>query len=71
MVDGGKSWLCAGDATFDVAQSQRCGVCGISQDVALATATQRRLKRLLELDASAVLLPAHDPDALQRLAESQ
>jgi N-acyl homoserine lactone hydrolase len=70
VVDGGRVWLIAGDATFDVDQTHRCGVCGISQDVRGALVTQRRLATLLQRAPSTVLLPAHDPDAPARLHAS-
>jgi N-acyl homoserine lactone hydrolase len=70
LLDGQQTWLMAGDATFDVDQTSRCGVCGVSQDVPLALDTQRRIKQLLERDPHAVLLPAHDPDAFARLQTS-
>ena len=70
VVDGGRVWLMAGDATFDVQQTQRCGVCGISQNVAQALATQARLQALMERAPGTVLLPAHDPDVFQRLAKT-
>jgi N-acyl homoserine lactone hydrolase len=72
VLDAGRVWLMAGDATFNVDQTLRCGVCGVSQDVALASATQRHLRSLLDeaVAGTAVLLPAHDPDAFGRLQAS-
>lgn len=71
VVDAGRVWLAAGDATFDDDQTHRCGVCGVSTDVAAARDTQRRLRELLARGGSGVtLLPAHDPAVPARLAAS-
>lgn len=72
VVDGGRVWLVAGDATFDDDQTRRCGVCGVSQDVSIARETQHRLRALLERGGpgEVVLLPSHDPAVPGRLSAS-
>jgi N-acyl homoserine lactone hydrolase len=58
------AWLLAGDATFDIPQTQRLGVTGVSQDLAQARATQALLKKQR---SSLNILPAHDATVFERL----
>ena len=67
--DGDRYWLIAGDATFDRAETDALHVCGVSEDVAAARATQQLIARQLALHDT-VLLPAHDASAFGRLAGS-
>ncbi|MEM1034326.1 MAG: hypothetical protein AAGN82_28580, partial [Myxococcota bacterium] len=59
--------LMAGDATFDAAQTDRRGVSGISEDLALARMTQERLR---SLPPHTLLLPSHDQGVFARFAET-
>ena len=68
VSDGGHTWLMVGDATFDEDQTLRGAVTGVSQDIALAVASQRQLKALLD-SAAVTLLPSHDPSVFARLAK--
>jgi glyoxylase-like metal-dependent hydrolase (beta-lactamase superfamily II) len=63
-----RSWLFAGDATFDAGQVERMEVAGIVEDVGAARDSLTRLRRQLAL-APTVLLPAHDPEARRRLRD--
>ena len=58
----------AGDATFDPEQTEALDVAGVSEDVGSARASQAQIRDLVR--QGAVLLPAHDPAAPDRLAAS-
>ena len=60
-----RAWLFAGDATFDLDQTERLSVAGATQDVSQARKTQALIKEAVR--QGVVLLPAHDPDAFERL----
>lgn len=64
--DGEVTYLMAGDATFDLDQTQRTAVCGVSEDVNQARETQRIIQNQI-LKFNTVLLPAHDPVVLTSL----
>jgi N-acyl homoserine lactone hydrolase len=66
VTDGGHTWLMVGDATFDLDQTERGAVTGVSQDISNAQATQKQLKRTAASGAVTVL-PAHDPSVFTRL----
>ncbi|MEM9693727.1 MAG: MBL fold metallo-hydrolase [Myxococcota bacterium] len=70
IEDEDQTWLFVGDATFDLGQTQRLAVAGISEDVTAAIATQRALRRA-QRERRATLLPAHDPTVFQRLVASE
>ena len=66
LVTGGDgAWLLAGDATFDVDQTERLAVAGATQDVSRARKTQALIKEAVRQGVA--LLPAHDPDVFERL----
>lgn len=67
-TDTGKDWLIAGDATFDIPQTQRTGIAGVSQNMPQARETQRFFARNLD---RLTLLPAHDPAVFKRLSGSE
>jgi glyoxylase-like metal-dependent hydrolase (beta-lactamase superfamily II) len=66
VKDGAVSYLMAGDATFDLDQTQRGAICGVSQNVHDARQTQSLIQNQI-LKHTTVLLPAHDPAVLSRL----
>jgi N-acyl homoserine lactone hydrolase len=66
VSDGGRTWLMAGDATFDEGQTDRGAVTGVSQDIGQARVTQGVLKQTLA-QRGVVLLPSHDPTVFMRL----
>jgi N-acyl homoserine lactone hydrolase len=66
VTDGGKTWLMAGDATFDQDQTDRGAVTGVSQSITTAIATQAALKSATA-KGEITMLPAHDPTVFSRL----
>ncbi len=68
VQDGDRRWLVAGDATFDLDQTARTAIAGVSEHVGHARQTQRHLQAAVE--GGAVLLPAHDPTVPERLSGS-
>jgi N-acyl homoserine lactone hydrolase len=66
LRDGVKTYLFAGDTTFDDVQLREVSVGGIVADVGQARATIRSLQRLAGEEPT-VYLPTHDPDARRRL----
>jgi N-acyl homoserine lactone hydrolase len=66
VTDGGRTWLIAGDATFDPDQTERGAVTGVSQSIPQAIETQAVLRRAAA-SSKLTLLPAHDPSVFQRL----
>lgn len=69
VADGGRYWLMAGDATFDLEQTRAGDVAGVSEGVAEARRTQARIATQLA-GFDTVLLPAHDLAAFGRLETS-
>lgn len=65
VEDGGQRWLMVGDATFDLEQTARGGIAGVSEHPNDAEATQELLQRLVE--EGVTVLPAHDANVFQRL----
>jgi N-acyl homoserine lactone hydrolase len=66
VTDGGRTWLIAGDATFDQDQTDRGAVTGVSQNINQAIQTQGALRRA-SASSRLTLLPAHDPSVFKRL----
>lgn len=66
VTDGGRTWIMAGDATFDQGQSTRGALAGVTQDFDRAQASQSLLNRLWTR-ANVVVLPAHDASVFERL----
>lgn len=65
-VEGaGETWLIVGDATFDLDQTERTAIAGVSEDPQAARQTQEHLWRAAS--AGVQLLPAHDPAVFERL----
>jgi glyoxylase-like metal-dependent hydrolase (beta-lactamase superfamily II) len=46
VTDGGRTWIMAGDATFDQGQSERGALAGVTQDFDRAVGSQLLLSRL-------------------------
>jgi len=65
---GGGTWLLVGDATFDRDQTERGAVTGAAQDLRRSRETQAVLGQLWA--GGAVVLPAHDATAFERLEAS-
>jgi N-acyl homoserine lactone hydrolase len=66
VTDGGRTWLMAGDATFDQGQSERGALAGVTQDFDRAVGSQLLLSRLWK-QPNFVVLPAHDASVFERL----
>lgn len=66
VTDGGRTWIMAGDATFDQGQSGRGALAGVTQDFDRAVASQLLLSRLWQRP-NVVVLPAHDASVFERL----
>ena len=66
VIDGKRTWLVVGDATFDLDQSERGAVSGVSQHFDQAYATQRLLAAAGR-QPNVVILPAHDATVFDRL----
>lgn len=65
VQDGDRRWMMVGDATFDLDQTHRCAIAGVTEEPERARATQRALDTLVQDDV--VLLPSHDPTVPARL----
>jgi N-acyl homoserine lactone hydrolase len=66
VIDGGRTWLMVGDATFDLDQTRRGGITGVSQHFDEAIATQALLRQAADRP-DVIVLPAHDPIAFERI----
>lgn len=66
VTDGGRTWIMAGDATFDQGQSERGALAGVTQDFDRAVGSQLLLSRLWK-QPNFVVLPAHDASVFERL----
>lgn len=66
LRDGELSYLFAGDATFSADQLVEGGIPGITFNVEQGQTSNARLRGYIEQHPT-VYLPAHDPDAAQRL----
>jgi glyoxylase-like metal-dependent hydrolase (beta-lactamase superfamily II) len=66
VTDGGRTWIMAGDATFDQSQSERGALAGVTQDFDRAVSSQLLLSRLWKRP-NVVVLPAHDASVFDRL----
>ena len=62
---GGRALILAGDAAFDSGQIRRGAVAGICEDAASARRSLALLRE--EMEAGAVVVPAHDPGSAERL----
>lgn len=63
-------YLFAGDVTFDEGQLERRTLGGISHDLNLARDSLERTRKFVQ-SQKVVYLPSHDPDSLERLAQTQ
>jgi glyoxylase-like metal-dependent hydrolase (beta-lactamase superfamily II) len=68
VEDGHKAVFVAGDASYNEAAMRAGTIDGVSDDEAQAAATLGAIQAFAEARPT-IYLPAHDPDAAQRLAE--
>jgi N-acyl homoserine lactone hydrolase len=70
VQDADRYWLIAGDATFNLQETEGAQVCGVSEDVEAARRTQQLILQQRNKHDT-VLLPAHDPAVFSRLTARQ